>query len=185
MRGKLSDQDLTNYALNELDPRERLYVESMLAVSAECRSDVYHMAEMAKMLEEGFADEAQRGVLELSADQRQRLLRPPGRERVLRFVNRIAAAAAVAACVAWALAHPEFLRLSETVRKSALPSVQVARAQSAPPAHETDIATFVSLEAFAEDSASWIQTSADVLPEPAVVCTPPSWLEDSDAGSLQ
>ena len=42
MRGKISDQDLTNYALNDgLDSRERLYVESMLAVSEECRQDIY------------------------------------------------------------------------------------------------------------------------------------------------
>ena len=57
MRGKLSDQDLTNYALNELEARERLYVESMLAVSVECRDDVYQMIDVAQMLEEGFERE--------------------------------------------------------------------------------------------------------------------------------
>ena len=49
MRGKLSEQDLTNYALNEgLDPRERLYVESMLGASEPCRDDVYKMLEPEK-----------------------------------------------------------------------------------------------------------------------------------------
>ena len=33
MRGKLTEQDLTNYALNELPPDERLYAESILGVS--------------------------------------------------------------------------------------------------------------------------------------------------------
>ena len=52
MRGKVSDQDLTDYALNELPPNERLYVESMLGVSEECRNDVYAMLEMGEMLKE-------------------------------------------------------------------------------------------------------------------------------------
>ena len=54
MRGKISDQDLTDYALDELDPHERLYVESMLAVSEECRADVYDLIEYGQMIEEGF-----------------------------------------------------------------------------------------------------------------------------------
>ena len=50
MRGKLTDQDLTDYALNEMDAHQRLYVESMLAVSVECLNDVYEMLEVAHML---------------------------------------------------------------------------------------------------------------------------------------
>ncbi len=41
MRGKISDQDLTDYALNELQPESGSIVESMLAVSEECRHDIY------------------------------------------------------------------------------------------------------------------------------------------------
>ena len=55
MRGKITDQDLTNYALNDgLEPSERLYVESMLAISEECRQDIYRNIEMSQMLETGF-----------------------------------------------------------------------------------------------------------------------------------
>ena len=55
MRGKITDQDLTNYALNDgLEPSERLYVESMLAVSEECRNDVYQMIDVATLLEKSF-----------------------------------------------------------------------------------------------------------------------------------
>ncbi len=54
MRGKITDQDLTDYALNELPPNERLYVESMLGVSEECRGDVYQMLDLGEMLKEGF-----------------------------------------------------------------------------------------------------------------------------------
>ena len=57
MRSEISDQDLTDYALNELGPEERLYVESMLAVSEECRNDVYEMIDMAMLLEKGFERE--------------------------------------------------------------------------------------------------------------------------------
>ena len=54
MRGKVSDQDLTNYALNELSAEDRLYVESMLGISEECRHDVYQMLDLGEMLKEGF-----------------------------------------------------------------------------------------------------------------------------------
>jgi anti-sigma factor RsiW len=47
MRGRLTEQDLTDYALNELPPDERLYTESMLAVSEECRDDIYRMLELS------------------------------------------------------------------------------------------------------------------------------------------
>ena len=50
MRGRLTEQDLTDYALNELPPDERLYVESMLGVSEECRNDVVQMLELSEML---------------------------------------------------------------------------------------------------------------------------------------
>ena len=60
MRGKISDQDLADYALNDLQPEERLYVESMLGVSEECRHDVYQMIELSQLLEEGFEKESDR-----------------------------------------------------------------------------------------------------------------------------
>ena len=74
MRGKLSDQDLTNYALNELESRERLYVESMLAVSVECRDDVYQTIDVAQMLEEGFERETVQVTAALTPQQRLALL---------------------------------------------------------------------------------------------------------------
>jgi anti-sigma factor RsiW len=77
MRGRISDQDLTDYALNELQPEERLYVESMLAVSEECRNDVYEMIEMGQLLEEGFEREEGRVPAMLTREQRSRLLAAP------------------------------------------------------------------------------------------------------------
>ena len=104
MRGQINDQDLTNYALNELQPEERFYVESMLAVSEECRNDVYEMIELSQMMEEGFelAEEVA-SPYTLTAAQREALLDV----RVApRWIPATAAALAAAACAAFALTHP-------------------------------------------------------------------------------
>ncbi len=99
MRGKLSDQDLTDYALNELGPEERLYVESMLAVSEECREDVYKTIDLGLMIEETFDREEGKISLALTAEQRMKLLdvRLPNR-----FLRRSATALAAAAAIALA-----------------------------------------------------------------------------------
>jgi anti-sigma factor RsiW len=79
MRGKLAEQDLTDYALNELNDVDRLYVESMLAASEECRNDIVATIEMAQCLEEGFERElvfAERQDLALRNEQRLELVKP-------------------------------------------------------------------------------------------------------------
>ena len=77
MRGKISDQDLTDYALNELEPADRLYLESMLAVSEECRNDVYKVIDLAQLIEDGFEREGgEVQVLCLRPEQRAELTRP-------------------------------------------------------------------------------------------------------------
>jgi anti-sigma factor RsiW len=76
MRGRLTEQDLTDYALNELPPDERLYVESMLGISEECRNDVYQMLELGELLKEGLErDDAD--VITLNAEQRAKVLDVP------------------------------------------------------------------------------------------------------------
>jgi len=79
MRGNLSEQDLTDYALNELNDVDRLYVESMLAASEECRNDIVATIQMAQCLEQGFERElilAERQDLALRSEQRLDLVRP-------------------------------------------------------------------------------------------------------------
>ena len=96
MRAKFSDQDLTDYALNELEPADRLYIESLLAVSEECRNDVYETIDLAMMLEEGFEREDAK-VLSLKPDQREALLDVRVKSHFFhRSVAVLAAAAAVA-----------------------------------------------------------------------------------------
>lgn len=97
MRGKLSDQDLTDYALNELGPEERLYIESMLAVSEECREDVYKTIDLGLIIEEAFERAEGDISLSLTEDQRVKLLDVHMPNRFLhRSVGFLAAAAAIA-----------------------------------------------------------------------------------------
>ena len=89
MKGKLSQQDLTDYALNELGPNERLYAESLLAVSEEYRNDICENIDLALMIEEGFEIEEEKMPAILTESQRQRVLDV---ELPNRFFQRAAAA---------------------------------------------------------------------------------------------
>ncbi len=187
MRGNLTDQDLTDYALNELDPGQRLYVESMLAVSTECRNDVYEMLELAQMLEEGFEQDAAIGdSATLTVEQRTLLTKPQRRQVALAFLQKTAATVSVAACVAFALANPDLWHESEGVRQVAKVGSQVTQMVQAavPVAEKVEISPFVNLETLADDSSNWLQVASEALPQPAVVCTPPSWLEESEFNNL-
>lgn len=96
MRGRISDQDLTDYALNELAPADRLYVESMLAVSEECRHDVCEMIDMGLLLEQGFERvERIAAAEELRPEQREALLSV--RARPSQYFHRVVAGLAAAA----------------------------------------------------------------------------------------
>jgi anti-sigma factor RsiW len=102
MRGKVTDQDLTNYALNELSPEERLYVESMLGVSEECRHDVYRMLDLGEMLKEGFEVHEDAADLLLNHEQRDRVLTVP-RFQWRGFLQRAAAIALLATGIGYGL----------------------------------------------------------------------------------
>jgi len=104
MRGQITDQDLTDYALNELQPEERFYVESMLAVREDCRNDVYEMIEHSQLLEEGFeAQEDRTPVFTLTTEQRQELL---SLKVAPRWIPATVGTLAAAACAAFAITHP-------------------------------------------------------------------------------
>ena len=51
MNTTIPEQYLTDYALNELGPEERIYVESLLGASEEAREDVYELIDLAVVLE--------------------------------------------------------------------------------------------------------------------------------------
>lgn len=183
MRGKLNDQDFTDYALNELEPSDRLYVESMLAVSLECRNEVYEMLEMSRMLEEGFEREANRIPASLTVEQRTTLTRPRRRRAAVRLLHKTAATLAMAACTAFVISNPQLweedskvAKVSSQVQRYATQATQAV----VPAAEKVDIASYVNLESWTEDSSDWVKAGFEALPQPTVVCTPPSWLEESD-----
>lgn len=194
MRGQLSDQDLINYALNDgLDAHERLYIESMLAVSEECRNDVYRNLELAQLLETGFERENAAACEQLTPEQRERLIQPQHRHPAFAFFQKTAVALAAAACVAFAVAQPGMWQADTHVRSLAQASEKMSQmtnmvaASVKPAASEapaTDTADFAAAietwwETVAEDSSLWLKTASDALPQSATICTPPTWLESS------
>ncbi len=187
MRGKLSDQDLTNYALNDgLDSRERLYVESLLAVSEECRHDVYDIIEMGQMLDEGFDSESDRTAAMLTPEQRAKLVLPMRHYNPWMFAQKLAAAIALSALVALGITSPRFGHAVTSsngkiaqVTKGVTQMVQNAVSSG----QDVDFASFVDLH-FDDDTSSWLQTANDTLSQSSTICTPPSWPE-TDLGSLR
>ncbi len=168
MRGKIIDQDLTDYALNELQPEERFYVESMLAVREDCRNDVYEMIELSQILEEGFeVQEEMTSPYTLTVEQRQHLL---DMRVAPRWIPQAAATLAAAACAAFAVTHPNLWsldgsaagvaqRVSTAVSEAV--STTVATVNLPEPADvDTRIGTFRKL---AEDPALKMWFSTDWL----------------------
>lgn len=181
MRGKISDQDLTDYALNELPPEDRLYVESMLAVSEECRHDVYQMIELGQMLEEGYEAEEAKMPAMLTGEQRLKVLRF---ERTTPVWQKAAAVVGLAASVAFAVTHPEFWQIENPGAKVAKVSGKVSQIVATAVKPEVGFAApLANIRAIAEESSNWIPAANEVI-EP-MVCTPPSnWLEGTPLTSI-
>jgi hypothetical protein len=176
MRGRISDQDLTDYALNELQPEERLYIESILAVSEECRNDIYEMIEMSQLLEEGFEREEAKLPAMLTGEQRSMLLSEP---RGSNPFQKAAAVLGLAACTAFAITQPGLWNVEEHAGTMANVSTQMTKmvAQAVGPDSAEFNTSFATLRSFAEDSRNWLpsEVSSDAL----TICTPPSWLEQA------
>jgi anti-sigma factor RsiW len=185
MRGKLAEQDLTDYALNELNDVDRLYVESMLAASEECRNDIVATIEMAQCLEEGFERElifAERQDLALLSEQRQELVKP---HFTLRYALRdVASALGLAACVAFgivSLDRLEFPRARVAADRVAQASTKAADAMAVAvqTPEKLDLGKVLSsLREMAEEGSKLMPVSNDMLPEPTI-CTPPTLILES------
>lgn len=159
MRAQLSEQDLTDYALNELAAPKRFYVESMLAVSEECRNDIYETIETAMMIEQGFELAEDRTAITLTTEQRGALLAVRGPNH---FLRRSVAGLAAAAALALAFVHkdtwlPRGPVSAEVARVSSQMTHYVAQAVSS-----TDAEDFVSpLESFrklTDEPGKWLPT---------------------------
>jgi anti-sigma factor RsiW len=189
VRGKISDQDLTDYALNELEPAERLYLESMLAVSEECREDIYKTIDLAQMLEEGFERDAyiaaareQEEELALRPEQRERLVQPHFTKRYV--VRDLISALGLAACitfVATKLEGIDFSGAQNVAGRVAQASTKAAGAVTTAVQTQDPIDFAKSLEtlrSLAEEGARLVPTT-DPLPEPPTICTPPTLIMES------
>jgi len=187
MKGHLSEQDLTDYALNELSDVDRLYVESMLVASEECRGDIVATIEMAQMLEQGFEREllvAERQALALRDEQRSELTKP---HFTLRYAIRdVVSALGLAACVAFAITSFErndFPRARMAADRVGQASTKVADAmavavQQTP--EKVDLGKVLSsLREMAEESSKLVPVSNDMLSEPPAICTPPTLILES------
>jgi hypothetical protein len=106
---RLRPTDITNYALNELEPRERLYVESMMLACEESRQDALGMIGLARLLEEGMQAEADSLPLALDETRREQIFATRSSDDgLLQHVWRAAAATvAMAACVVFSIAAPQ------------------------------------------------------------------------------
>ncbi len=183
MRGPLSDQDLTDYALDELTPQERIYIESMLAASEECRNDVCETIEIARLLEQGYEREivaAEIRDLALKADQRAELTRPHHTARYI--IRDIAGAIGLAACVAFTIAKfdtPSFAPARSAMNRVAAKSTEFG-GNMLVQSNDIDLAkALASLREMAEESSKLIPVSTDGLLEPPTICTPPTLIMES------
>jgi hypothetical protein len=161
VKGKLSQQDLTDYAMNELSPNERLYVESLLAVSEEYRNDIYETIDVALMLEEGFEVEEEKTPALLTDGQRQRVLDV---EVPNRFFHRAAAFLSAAAAIALALLnHDTWLPKSSANGMARVSSMMVDAVSD-----EDDLATkLANFRRLAEDPGfkKWISAQPVTSPQ--------------------
>jgi hypothetical protein len=182
MRGKITDQDLTNYALNDgLEPSERLYVESMLAISEECRQDIYRNIELSQMLETGFERLHGDAAPTLTDEQHFALMHPPARRFGRETLHRAAAVLAMAACAALALANPNLWRMENHRRSLAQMSTQVTQmmSDSITAGSDSGISPLVTMPTLGESVDSLLQTTIDAMAQPSAICTPPT-LDTSD-----
>jgi len=184
VRSKLSDQDLTDYALDELGPEERLYVESMLAVSEECRDDVYKTIDLAMSIEEGFErEEGKAELLELTLEQRAALLnvRMPNRFWHRTAAGLAAAAAAIALALvskdAWMPKMPGF----HMAKSSHEMTSNVAQAVSTAEA-EDFVNPLASFRKLIQEPAKWLPSQS---PAGSTVFGPPSSLNIEAAPGLE
>jgi hypothetical protein len=188
MKQKVSEQDLTDYALNELGPEERIYVETCLAGSEEAREDVYALIDLGMMLEKGFDREELDAATKLTAEQHRAVLSVRGPNIFLR--NTIAILAA-AACATFAVVHHEswlprlqLLQTATTAKplKMTKPGVHSVQVKAMP--QETDFVNQIRhFQEFTDDPLlrKWFQSLPSVSsPTPVVNAAdslPPSTLE--------
>ena len=177
MRGRLTPQDLTDYALNELPPDERLYVESMLGVSEECRHDVVQMLELSELLKDGIAT-IDSDELTLNTEQRAKVLDVPA-WHWRGMLQKAAAILLLSAGTAFTATRPGFWDKSGAAADrlaSAGHAVQGMVADVQEKGFARSVEEFRSRLEKVSASASETTSEWQFAAQPAV-CTPPVWID--------
>ncbi len=176
MRGRLSEQDLTDYALNELPPDERLYVESMLGISEECRNDIYKMLEIGELLKEGMEQRGEIEALALSDEQRSKVLEVPA-WHWRGFLQKAAAILLLSVGTAYTATRPGFWQnggVTADKLASAGQAVQGMVADVQEKGFARSVEEFRSrLEKI---SSTAVEPEWQFAAQPAI-CTPPVWVD--------
>jgi len=163
MTAEISEQDLTDYALNELGPEERIYVETMLGGSEPARENVYRIIDLAMMLDEGFDKQQSREPAVLTLEQRRALMNVRGPNIFLR--NSVGVLAA-AACAAFAFVFQDawFPRLHLPHRTSAIVSPGGAGLQATAPTETDFVSQIIQVRQLTEDPLlrKWFSTLPNV-----------------------
>lgn len=176
MRGRLTPQDLTDYALNELPPDERLYVESMFGVSEECRNDVYQMLELSEMLKEGM-ERTDSDELTLNAEQRAKVLEVPA-WHWRGALQKAAAILLLSAGTAFIATRPGFWDKSGATADRLASAGQVVQGIVADMQEKGFARSVEEFRSRLEKVSSQPATETDwqFAAQPAV-CTPPVWID--------
>ena len=149
---RLSEIDITNYVLNELEASERLFVESLMLGCNESRADALAMMETARLLEEGLDKELTGLDLGLDQIRRDKIFAYRSSGSAWRTVRDAAATfAALAACVAFSVAAPSLSRLA-LGREGSYFSPDLQALQSGDSSQRSDIMDPGAFPTFANES---------------------------------
>lgn len=149
---RLSEIDITNYVLNELEPSERLFVESLMLGCEESREDALTMMEMARLLEEGMDRELAAPQFELDPTRRETIFAYKAGSLWQTLRNAGATVATLAACVAFSVAAPSLSRLA-LEREKAHSQSEVYAGLNGDVSSASDVLDPGAFPTFADDSS--------------------------------
>lgn len=124
MDSGISDRDITDYVLNELGPRERLYVESMMLGCDQSRREAENLMELSSLLEEGMLNELLGADLSLDEARREKVSEYVPSKVWHPLQRTVATIISLAACVAFSVAAPVVSKIAFKLEPS---KAQLAR----------------------------------------------------------
>lgn len=155
---RLSETDITNYVLNELEPSERLFVESLMLGCEGSRADALAMMEVARLLEEGMDRELANQQFELDPLRREKIFAYKAGSFRQTLANVASTFAALAACVVFSVTAPSLSRIALGRDKAGSQTSSVTL-QGEDGLYGADILDPGAFPSFANDSSDSLQGS--------------------------